>query len=73
MRIGWLRISLLYHDCGNIGAFVAFVQRNTELVDRCPFHWKMEGGDTYNGCIHYFTLFRVRLVIQTTRKQELFR
>jgi hypothetical protein len=41
------------------------------VTKKCPLYWKMRGGDTYKGNVYYFTLLGLRIVIQTTRKKDL--
>ncbi len=45
--------------------------KSSDLADQCPFYWKMLGGDTYTGNIHFFTLFGFRLTINTVKKKDL--
>lgn len=68
-----MKIDILRHDCGK-GSFANMLQMfmGEPIKDKCPFYWKMRGGDTYYGNVHYFTLFGIRIIINTVRKKELF-
>lgn len=67
-----MKVSFLRHDCGQ-GSFANLLQTfmGEEVVDKCPFYWKMRGGATYYGNIHYFTLFGIRITINTIKKKDL--
>lgn len=59
-----MKIDILRHNCG-MWKFVSGDSTN------CPFYWKMRGGDSYHGNLYFFTLFGIRLVIDTVKKKEL--
>ena len=63
-NVARMRINLLRHNCG-VAKFL------TGTNDDCPFYWMMRGGDTYYGNIYYFTFLGIRLVINTTKKKDL--
>ncbi len=45
---------------------------NGKNPEKCAFYWKMKGGgEKYDGNIHYFTAFGLRLVINTIKKKDL--
>jgi len=68
-----MKIRLMRHSCekGSLANMMQYFMGETEIVDKCPFFWKMRDGKTYHGNVYYFTLFGIRLVINTTRKKEI--
>lgn len=68
-----MNISFLKHNCSE-GSFANMLQTflgNTP-VEQCPFYWKMRGGKSYYGSIHYFTFFGFRIVINLLIKKSKF-
>ena len=62
-----MRINILRHDC-SIGNIVQIV--NGIKTTKCGFYWKMRGGKTYIGSMHFFTLFGYRVVFDLTIKKK---
>lgn len=71
-RKGFLpRISVLRHSC-NDGSFANMLQTFMgQQPTKCAFYWKMRGGKTYTGNLHYFTAFGLRVVIDTAKKKPM--
>lgn len=69
------RINLLRHNCKKNGfarMLQTFIMKGkNELKDQCPFYWVLPGGNSYNGNIHYFTFWGIRITIDTTKKKDL--
>ena len=68
MRIRMMKISFLRHDCGASNIIQAVMGQKTT---KCKFYWKMKGGDSYHGNIHFFTLLGFRMTIWTIKKKDL--
>lgn len=70
-----MRVSILKHSC-NMASFAnmmaQFISKSGVKKDfhNCPFYWRMKGGKTYIGSIHYFTLFGYRVVINLVIKKK---
>lgn len=66
-----MRISILRHNCSE-GSFANMLQSfmGNPPKDKCPFYWRMKGGKTYMGSIHYFTFFGVRIVLNLVLKKS---
>ena len=54
-----MRISIFRHNCAMWGYI-------SKTNDNCPFYWKMPGGNSYHGNVYFFTLFGIRIIINTT-------
>lgn len=64
------RINLLRHTCGLTNA-IQLMMDPKHVKSKCPFYWMLPGGNSYNGNIHYFTFWGIRITIDTTKKKDL--
>jgi len=47
------RVSILRHSCG-LSNLVQLLSNPNHVKQKCPFYWKMRGGDTYYGNLYFF-------------------
>jgi hypothetical protein len=63
-----MKLHFLRHNCG-VSNMLQIL--NGKKPTNCKFYWKMRGGKTYSGNVHFFTLFGFRMVINTIKKKDL--
>lgn len=65
-----MRVNVLRHSC-NTNSFANMLQTfiGNPPDGSCPFYWRMKGGKTYMGSIHYFTFFGIRIVLNLAIKK----
>ena len=45
---------------------------NWYKINQFPFYWRLKGGDSFKGNIHYFHIGKLSIVISTIKKQDLY-
>jgi len=63
-----MKISILRHNCDASNLIQQLLHPDSK-IESCPFYWKMRGGKSNYGNMYYFTLFGIRVVINTIRKK----